>query len=276
MLIDAAIANGCHFMKAKVDSVSEGTVIISGQKNIEGKFIIGADGAIGVTRNSLGIKTDKREFSGSLETETNISNLKTHKNIPQIHFGHTPYGYGWVFPREDLAVIGIGGLTRKTSLPGAMSSLLDTVVSDKTLTGQIEGFPIPTHNFVKKPGRGRILLVGDAAGLIDPFTGEGIYAAALSGKIAAESILVGYNPAAEYNSTISKKLHSSIKHAKIVRRFFFHPKLFPLFMKKMHQKEEYGHHFFELLSGQLNYSDFARRIFTVRRAFLMMGILAKP
>ena len=115
-------------------------------------------------------------------------------------------GYGWLFPKGDHINIGVGGFVPKTSIPevsGAERMMYETVsralLNDYTrsklgielgalpqthVTGQYLG--LGGHVYLP---RGRVLLTGDAAGLVDPLTGEGIHSAIVSGQAAAAAVL---------------------------------------------------------------------------------------
>jgi flavin-dependent dehydrogenase len=127
-------------------------------------------------------------------------------------FAPLPGGYGWLFPKGDHINIGVGAFApRPSTKPGAPSMtvsssgvgshdahlksvtralLLDYahqklgVTTLAHITGQHLG--MGGHTYVP---RGRVLLVGDAAGLVDPLTGEGIHSAIVSGQAAAAAIL---------------------------------------------------------------------------------------
>jgi flavin-dependent dehydrogenase len=118
-------------------------------------------------------------------------------------FAPLPGGYGWLFPKADHINIGVGAFaprahsSRKLS-PSAQDSAQDVtrallldyaqqklgVTTLSHITGQQLG--MGGHTYIP---RGRVLLVGDAAGLVDPLTGEGIHSAIVSGQAAAAAIL---------------------------------------------------------------------------------------
>lgn len=108
-------------------------------------------------------------------------------------------GYGWIFPvTPDTANVGIGLLPRRGRKPPGAASLLEQFLTSGHLTrrfqsarrvGPIKGFPIRT-DFQRSPTiADRMLLVGEAAGLVNPFTGEGIDYALESARIASESLM---------------------------------------------------------------------------------------
>ena len=121
---------------------------------------------------------------------------------------------------------------------------------------RLSGHLIPQGGNRRKVARGRVLLAGDAAGLVDPFTGEGIYYALASGKIAGE--MVGDFPAAivarSYESRIEMELGRELGHAlsfsKIMHR---HPRLF---LRILAQEEKVLERYLEVGAGRMSYRDF--------------------
>ncbi len=116
-------------------------------------------------------------------------------------FAPLPGGYGWLFPKGDHINIGVGafapsGADAATDLKQVTRALLTQYCEQKLGISQMGGNTPPHitgqhlgmggHTYVPQ---GRVLLVGDAAGLVDPLTGEGIHSAVVSGQAAAAAIL---------------------------------------------------------------------------------------
>ena len=80
-------------------------------------YIIGADGANSVIRKIITKKKKKSQYAVALEVAVDYDDLicfqKEKKIFPQIHFGVMNYGYGWIFPKKNKVIIGIGGLVNK-------------------------------------------------------------------------------------------------------------------------------------------------------------------
>ncbi|MEO1191977.1 MAG: geranylgeranyl diphosphate reductase [Pseudomonadota bacterium] len=99
---------------------------------------------------------------------------------------HSPDFYGWVFPHGESASIGTGSAQKGFSLRNATSDLRAAAGLQDVETLRREGAPIPLRA-LKRWDNGRdLLLTGDAAGVVAPASGEGIYYAMLSGQLAAE------------------------------------------------------------------------------------------
>ncbi len=100
----------------------------------------------------------------------------------------SPDFYAWVFPHGETMSVGTGSANKGFSLRQSVGLLRQISGLEKAETIRHEGAPIPLAP-LKKWDNGRdVLLVGDAAGVVAPASGEGIYYAMLSGRLAAEAI----------------------------------------------------------------------------------------
>ncbi|GEP02043.1 geranylgeranyl diphosphate reductase [Methylobacterium oxalidis] len=99
----------------------------------------------------------------------------------------SPDFYAWIFPHGDTISVGTGSAQKGFSLRGAIRSLRASTGLDAGATLRREGAPIPLKP-LKRWDNGRdVLLTGDAAGIVAPASGEGIYYAMLGGRLAAEA-----------------------------------------------------------------------------------------
>ncbi|MER2264988.1 geranylgeranyl diphosphate reductase [Methylobacterium oxalidis] len=99
----------------------------------------------------------------------------------------SPDFYAWIFPHGDTISVGTGSAQKGFSLRGAIRSLRASTGLDAGATVRREGAPIPLKP-LKRWDNGRdVLLTGDAAGIVAPASGEGIYYAMLGGRLAAEA-----------------------------------------------------------------------------------------
>jgi geranylgeranyl reductase len=99
----------------------------------------------------------------------------------------SPDFYAWIFPHGDTASVGTGSMRKGFGLRGAVGALRDIAGLDGAETIRREGAPIPLHPLKRwDDGRG-VVLAGDAAGVVAPASGEGIYYAMLGGRMAADA-----------------------------------------------------------------------------------------
>jgi flavin-dependent dehydrogenase len=126
-----------------------------------------------------------------VEAPVSAEILRRFADAPLFIIGEVRLGYAWIFPKSDHLSIGIGGLHPR---PGELLATLNRVIARYGISltaAPWHGHPIPIYTGREPLATSRALLVGDAAGLADPLTGEGIRLAIKSGRLAAEAILAG-------------------------------------------------------------------------------------
>lgn len=221
-------------------------------------ILIGADGVNSPTaRHLFGKAFDRSRIGFGLETEA----PPTPDNTIRIDFDALAWGYGWSFPKTGSTTVGVGGLSAHTpDMKTAMSGYLERLgLPDET---PIKGQFIPFGDFRKIPGRGAVLLCGDAAGLVDPITGEGIAHALHSGQLAAEAAhdaLSRKAPAQAlrlYRQSL-RPLHRSLRLARFLRGMLFHPAFSALYRRDPDKPSSLGRHYMRILSGEAEYPDLA-------------------
>jgi geranylgeranyl reductase len=100
----------------------------------------------------------------------------------------SPDFYAWIFPHGDTASVGVGSMHKGFSLRNAVGELRAATGLDASDTVRKEGAPIPLHP-LKRWDNGRdVVLAGDAAGVVAPASGEGIYYAMAGGRLAADAV----------------------------------------------------------------------------------------
>lgn len=180
-----------------------------GDRTMTARYLVGADGAASRVARYLGLRQN-RLLGGTLEAAVPLQgNQRLQEEFQDralFSFGVVDWGYGWVFPKGDHVSVGIGRFRRgRHNLHRLFREEMTRLGID--LDGiKIHGHPIPSYQARSWPwwhGRfrsrqpwqtlstSRCLLVGDAAGLVDPFLGEGIRYAIASGKLAAAAIAAG-------------------------------------------------------------------------------------
>jgi geranylgeranyl reductase family protein len=177
--------------------------------------LIGADGSNGQTRrlfeglhnaqeaNAAALPAEPSWYTRGFALEATVPYTDLPKTLPAgdaphdlvFDFAPLPGGYGWLFPKGDHINIGVGAFAPTTSAATNLKSVTRALLSEYSLqklsigtltniTGQYLG--MGGHAYTP---RGRVLLIGDAAGLVDPLTGEGIHSAIVSGQAAGAAIL---------------------------------------------------------------------------------------
>jgi geranylgeranyl reductase family protein len=153
--------------------------------------VIGADGSNGVSARSLGL-CPQPAYGVAFEGNLSHSEIDAERYRGRIvlEIGTVRGGYGWVFCKGDHVNVGVGGWEHEAPrLREHLSRLCAAHGLPEKRLRNLRGFRLP----ISRPGapfaRGRGLVVGDAAGLVDPLSGDGIYEAFLSSEYAAEAVL---------------------------------------------------------------------------------------
>jgi len=203
-----------HFSDSGLDGFT-----VAGGKEVRADFVVGADGATSQVARSACLVESSRVLWG-FALRCYVDQLV---EMPAITLWepvrwHAFPGYGWIFPGPGgVANVGIGVGTRSDrqagaravqQLPAYLEYLVQLGLLDEVPTG-----PLPRRlgGWLKMgmvgtvPAAGRVLLVGDAAGLVNPLQGEGISQAMTSGRAAAEAILkYGGEAATEYREELAR------------------------------------------------------------------------
>jgi geranylgeranyl reductase len=99
----------------------------------------------------------------------------------------SPDFYAWIFPHGDCTSVGVGTANKGFSMRAAVTKLRERTGMGDSKTIRREGAPIPLRTLKKWENGRNVLLAGDAAGVVAPASGEGIYYAMFSGRLAAEA-----------------------------------------------------------------------------------------
>ncbi len=194
-LADRAAEAGAEFRDdTRIDDLSlrpDGVEARVGGVRVQAAVVVGADGANGVVAKSVGLGDG---IVRGVALEGNVSwdllDPERYRGRAVVELGVVPGGYAWVFPKGDHANLGVGGWQSEgPRLRDHLARLAgEHGVPVEKLT-EVKGHRLPMRSLGSSPSADRALLVGDAAGLVDPLSGDGIYEAFVSGKLAAESIL---------------------------------------------------------------------------------------
>jgi len=148
------------------------------------RYLVGADGAKGVTARLLGIARPRHGAALEVETAAPEYVASRYRERCEVDVTDAPWGYCWVIPKADRLNVGVG------SFHAQGFAWRDRLARYLREVGMPADAPVLAHPLPYRWGptrltRGRALVVGDAAGLMDPFSAEGIYAALLSASRAA-------------------------------------------------------------------------------------------
>jgi geranylgeranyl reductase family protein len=186
-LADQAQAAGAEFRDGVKVELSP--LAIDGER-IEATTLIGADGVNGATAKELGLGDHQHEVALEANVPYGPASRSRYARRAVVEFGIVPGGYGWVFPKGDHVNVGVGGwLHEGPRLRAHLARLCrEHGIPEDALT-DVRGYRLPLRRPGSSPARGRTALIGDAAGLVDPVSGDGIYEAFLSAQLAADTAL---------------------------------------------------------------------------------------
>ena len=153
--------------------------------------VIGADGANGISRKAL-VCTPRHRHAVALEGNLPDGDASVERYTQRLvlEFGTIPGGYGWIFPKGDHLNVGVGGWKSEAPrLRSHLARLCEAHGFELDALEDMRGHHLPFRTRGAALAENRIALIGDAAGLADPLSGDGIYEAALSAKLAAKHAL---------------------------------------------------------------------------------------
>ena len=237
----------------------DGVVIHTNKGIFLADYLIVASGA-----HPLGEKKGDRGFAQGLRafvSHPDPSILNYHREKMGYDFGLIPFGYGWIFPDKDCLIVGIfSRLTRERSLIRTLYKYLN---QKPILKGYSKVWGIATHPITlpsreslegEMSGGNRVLFLGDAGGLADPFTGEGIYYSIKSATIAAD--LLYEAPSTEklgalYKRRIKEEVLPDLLGAlRLAEDFYSFPEYY--YRQLLTRPRNFG----ELLAGEMGYQEF--------------------
>lgn len=262
-LLGKAIEQGVECVQqAKAIQITQtdtGITVQTPETSVQGRFLIGADGVHSLVARQSGIRKPSPTslcYEARLALPENTS--QDFLDSITFDFGTLWWGYGWIFPKRDHLNVGVfrnwpGRKTSRKHLsrfirqhPGLrIASILDV----RAFPGPLGGKSGPFH-------KGRCLLIGDAAGLADPWLGEGIYYALASGRMAAESILQQENSdmpdLSSYSHHIQKKIIHQFRYAK--RLAFLANLFYRVNVNLLKESGTLQQMMIDLLTGQRSYT----------------------
>lgn len=193
---EAATAGAELRQGARVDELApaaDAVLARVGGERVRADVVVGADGANGIVARTVGLG-DGIVHGVAVEGNVPLDALRVPElgRTAVIELATLPGGYGWVFPKGDHANLGVGGWgSEGPHLRDHLARLArEHRVDPGTLT-DVRGHRLPMRRLGTRPAAARTLLVGDAAGLVDPLSGDGMYEAFTSARLAADAILSG-------------------------------------------------------------------------------------
>ena len=255
----AHVRYGHRVLQAR--EISGGVEVVSDRGTFRAPVLIGGDGALGATVRSFRRPPSRIALAMDARLVAADGAHAAWRGKVLIDFGGVPFGYAWIFPTAcDLSTGVLGAKKKVRRLPGYLDRFLDRQGVQRDST-KVTGWPIPYPAWSLRPAiSSRVLLVGDAAGFVDPLTGEGIYYALRSGLIAAQAIAEG-GPAGvadRYQQLIRDAFQQDLRGAAILAALIHRAP--DVSFRALRRHPGAIEAFAAVLVGRLSYAAFLRKV----------------
>jgi geranylgeranyl reductase family protein len=247
----------------------------AGTDGLEATWLLGADGAGGVVRKQVFRPFARRQLS--IAAGSYVEDVETSEIV--IAFVDEPSGYLWSFPRPGHLAVGACAQADETT-PAAMHAIADAWLDRYApATGRARrryAWPIPSLGAAdvdaEQPSGDGWMLLGDAAGLVDPITREGIFFALRSGLLAAAA-LQSAGASQTYASAVRDELHGELRRAARLKAGFYRPRFTRLLVDALKQSGAIREVMVDLITGRQSYAGLKRRLLSTLEIGLMLKLV---
>jgi geranylgeranyl reductase family protein len=265
-LAECARAAGAELLSGQaVTSVlveDEHVMVETERTRLRAEVLVGADGASSLVARQCGM-IGRLDLEPAFVMKVKPVDMRSFRHRAAIDWNTPPGGYSWVFPKGDHLSIGaVGPAAGCRDLAGYAGELMrrDVGESANLVSEVCACVPVPTSE-IRRALR-RVLLVGDAAALVDPFTREGISWALWSSQLAAEAVLVFLKGEAQslllYEELLERELLPELRAAgELAQWFYSNPSSAHRLLR---DKLLVWHAFCRLLTGRMSHRDLLRKL----------------
>jgi geranylgeranyl reductase family protein len=178
-----------HFLLQKAEEA--GAEVRVGEtadaRELEARIVIGADGCNGSSAKQLGLAEN---VVHAVALEANYPYERRYSGAMVLEIAVIRGGYGWIFAKGDHLNVGVGGNGEEAPrLRGELKRMCEAYGIDPESARDTRGYRLPMRLPGTRIARGRTAVIGDAAGLVDPLSGDGMYEAFYSAELVTEAAL---------------------------------------------------------------------------------------
>jgi geranylgeranyl reductase family protein len=277
-LLGAAVAAGVSLVESRATDVRRangGWSIATRGGAVKAPWLIGADGPNSLVRRRVSRPFRREDLSiasgyfvhGASSREITVA------------FAHDPPGYLWAFPRRDHIAVGVGAQADEASSSALLAIAGEWIGRNIDQDGvRLERYswPIPSLGDAalqrEQPAGERWMLIGDAGGLVDPITREGIFFALASAEAAADS-LAAADPGRVYAARIREGIHRELRRAARLKTRFFERRFTGLLVRALQRSPRIRTVMADLVAGEQPYRGLRRRLLRTFELRLMWNLL---
>jgi geranylgeranyl reductase family protein len=268
-LLAKAVGAGAGFEGAteflRVEKTRDGVMATTSRGEVNARYLVGADGVASRVRQSV-FGRNLVTYAPVAEALVSVSPDKAARIGDRVlfDFGGMPRGYGWIFPKRDHLNVGVFSIYPTRSIRTDLARFMNRYgILDAPLRVEHKGYAIPLTNTRREFERDNVLLLGDAAGCVESFYGEGIYFALKSALVAAEALDSEFERPSEhaYTCLVKERLQPDLTYSGLNARLFFPIQKFGFYrmVRNMHA----NYYFAELIAGHVGHREcFYKTIFT--------------
>ena len=277
-LLRQATSAGARHFKARVRTIARDEkcwrVDLSDGTSLRAPWLLGADGAGGVVRRHVFRPFERRHLS--VAAGAYVDGVESHQIV--IGFVDRPRGYLWSFPRPGHLAVGACAQADEgttAEMHAITDRWLDSYPPAARLPRRRYAWPIPSLSADafdrERPAGPGWMLLGDAAGLVDPLSREGIYFALRSGMLAAQALA---QPASSdvYTAAVRDELHAELRRAASLKAGFFRPTFTRRLIDALNRSGAVREVMVDLAAGRQPYQGLKRRLIRTWEIGLMLRL----
>lgn len=267
-LAERAAAIGAQFHDGEparaVEATERGVSVRTDKGHYAARALAGADGANGIVGQSTGA-APRVDFLIGLVGNVPLEKRAEHRweDTVALDLGALPGGYGWVFPKGDHLNVGLGAWRHfAPHLRRRLAELCQRYRLPSDRLSELHGHHVPLRRPGSPIARGPVLTLGDAAGLVDPLSGEGIHTAFLSARLAAEAIMryLGEQTAdlSSYQAAVDREIMPELIASRKLHDIF-HYAPYPYAFALQHSGR-FWRLFCRIIRGEVTYAGFLKTV----------------